>query len=46
MGKIEAMEKELKKKEVVIVSYQQKLTELTRQLSGDAERVKLLGKMR
>jgi hypothetical protein len=30
------MEKELKKKEVVIVSYQQKLTELTRQLSGDS----------
>jgi hypothetical protein len=30
------MEKELKKKEVVIVSYQQKLAELTRQLSGDS----------
>ena len=45
LSKIEDLEKELKKKEVLIVSYQAKITELSNKLTGDSERVKLMNKM-
>ena len=45
LKKIEEMEKELKKKEVLISTYQTKITELSHKLAGDTERVKLMNKM-
>jgi chromosome segregation ATPase len=46
LGKIQEMEKELKKKEVVIGSYQARITELNHQLAGDSERIRLATKMK
>jgi len=44
--KIEEMEKELKRKEVVIGSYEIKLNDLSSKAVGDVERIKLMSKMR
>ena len=46
LTKIEAMEKELKKKEITIQSYQEKIVQLNNRLAGDGERVKLMDKMK
>lgn len=40
------MEKELKKKEVMIDSYQQQIAHLNTRISGDNERLKLMVRMR
>lgn len=40
------MEKELKKKEVAIDSYQLQIAKLNHRVSGDAERLKLMARMR
>lgn len=45
MTKIEEMEKELKRKEIVISSYELKVNEINNKIAGDGERVKLMGKM-
>ncbi len=40
------MEKELKKKEIIISQYQDKITELSHRVAGDNERVRLMGRMK
>lgn len=43
--KIEGMEKELKRKEITIATYELKVQELNSRLAGDNERIKLMSKM-
>lgn len=39
------MEKELKRKEIIIATYDIKVKELTSRLAGDTDRVRLMDKM-
>lgn len=45
MTKIEGMEKELKRKEIIIASYEIKMSEMGNRLAGDSERIKLIAKL-
>lgn len=45
ISKIEGMEKELKRKEIIIATYELKVGELNARLAGDGERIKLMNKL-
>jgi hypothetical protein len=45
MSKIESMEKELKRKEIVITTYDLKVKELSSRLAGDHDRLRLMTRM-
>jgi hypothetical protein len=45
ISKIESMEKELKRKEIIIATYELKVKELSIRLAGDSERIKLMAKL-
>lgn len=45
ISKIQGMEKELKRKEIVIGTYELKVKELNIRLAGDSERIKLISKL-
>lgn len=45
MTKIEGMEKELKRKEIIIASYEIKMEEVGTKLAGDNDRIRLITRL-